>query len=76
MKYIMTLGLIAVVVTALYFGYIAFIGGSLRQGEPVLQPVDVTQMEKEQAQRVKDLKERQKRLMEDRQTRMRDMLRN
>jgi len=76
MKYIMTLGLIAVIVTVLYFGYIMFMGKTMHQEDTGPKTVDLTQLEKEQSQRVKDLKEQQKRLMEERQMRMRDMQRN
>jgi len=72
----MTLGLIAVIVTVLYFGYIMFMGKTMHQEDTGPKTVDLTQLEKEQSQRVKDLKEQQKRLMEERQMRMRDMQRN
>ena len=71
----MTLGLIAVIVTVLYFGYIMFIGKSMHQDDSGPKAVNVSQLEKEQSQRVRELKEQQKRLMEDRQMRMRDTLR-
>jgi len=75
MKYFMSLGLIAIIVTVLYFGYIMFIGKSLHQGNDGPKAVDVSQLEKEQSQKVRELKERQKRLMEDRQMRLRDSMR-
>ena len=68
-----------IVALMLYFGYISAIGKIMRPSNKTQSSIttaDIQNQRRQQAERARDLKERQERLMQDRQTRIRDTLRN
>ena len=75
MKYITVIIVIIAVLSALYFGYIFMLGKVMHQDNTQDDTLADFRTQVDQSDKIQELREKQKRLMEERQQRLRDMQR-